>query len=252
MAEMLGHKIVTKKEEYEIYMDKAFDCYDIDEAMENMKLVLMHAKKKIPSHIFKQLEGELWLELNARPYLLIKAELADLYCLKNDYESSVELYNEILKLNKKDNQGIRYKIFPLLILLDKKEQIENLMKSYEYDKYAFMIYNGALYYYKNKNELKAKSLLKSAFEENGYIPEYLLGMREVEPLTPEMYSFGSEEEGRIYLEYASVAWMETEGALFWLVDEYYIYAKKNNIDLIFSKKELKTLMKQALDEIKNM
>lgn len=250
MADMLNHTIATKKEEYEVYMDKAFDCYDIDEAMENMKLALMHAKKKIPDHLFKQLEGELWLELNARPYLLIKAELADLYCLKGDYESAVELYNEILKLNKNDNQGIRYRIFPLLILLDKKDQIENLVKSYDGDDCAFMLYNKALYYYKNKNEFNAKSFLRRGFEANKYVPEYLLGMIEAEPFVPEMYSFGSEEEARVYLEYASAAWIETEGALFWLVDEYYIYAKKNNIDLPFSKKEFKVLIKQALDEMK--
>ncbi|MGM9532604.1 DUF6398 domain-containing protein [Intestinibacter sp.] len=252
MADMLGHTITTKEEEYEIYMDKAFDSYDIDEAMEYMKLALMHAKKKIPDHLFKQLEGELWLELDARPYLLIKAELADLYYLKDDYESSVELYNDILRLNKNDNQGIRYKIFPLLILLDKKDQIENLIKTYENDECASMLYNKALYYYRNKNELNAKSFLKKAFKANEYIPDYLLGMGDINSPLPEMYSFGSEEEARFYLECASLAWIETEGALFWLIDEYYLYAKKNDIELLFTKKELKVLIKQAFEEMKNI
>lgn len=250
MADMINHKISTKKEVYDIYMEKAFDCSDINDAIENMKLALMHAKKKIPNKLFKELDGELWLEFDARPYLTIKAELADLYSLKGDYESAVEIYNDNLKLNKNDNQGIRYKIFPLLILLDKKDQAENLIKSYEEDKSALMIYNEALYYYKNKNELKAKIIIKKAFEENEYIPEYFLGMRKMEPFVPEMYAFGSEEEARIYLEYALTAWIETEGSLFWLTDEYYIYAKKNNIKLIYTKRELKNMLKDVIKEMK--
>lgn len=253
-ADILNDNIsnITKKEEYETYMDKAFECEDIDEAIEYVKLALMHAKKKIPNSLFNQLKGELWLELDARPYLMVKDELASLYCMKGDYESAVEIYKEILKLNKNDNQGIRYKILPLFVLIDKYKDAEKLISRYDKDMSALLLYSTALYHYKVGNEIGAASVLKQAFKANKYVPQYLLGMIETPRMLPDMYSYGSEEEAEVYMEYAIIAWINIRGAMYWLVDEYYKYAKKNNIELPFSKQEMKNILMSNFERMKNL
>ena len=40
------------EELYEIYLKKACSTSDVNEAIENMKLALMHAKSKVPKHVF--------------------------------------------------------------------------------------------------------------------------------------------------------------------------------------------------------
>ena len=250
-ADILNDNI-TKKEEYETYMDKAFECEDIDEAIEYVKLALMHAKKKIPNNLFNQLKGELWLEFDARPYLMVKDELASLYCMKEDYESAVEVYKDILKLNKNDNQGIRYKILPLFVLIDKYKDAEKLISTYDGEISALLLYSTALYYYKVGNEIGAASVLKQAFKANEYVPQYLLGMIEIPKMLPDMYSYGSEEEAEVYMEYAIIAWIKTRGAMYWMVDEYYKYAGKNNIELPFSKQEMKNILMSNFERMKNL
>lgn len=212
----------------------------------------MHAKKKIPNSLFNQLKWELWLELDARPYLMVKDELASLYCMKGDYESSVEIYKEILKLNKNDNQGIRYKILPLFVLIDKYKDAEKLISTYDREISTLLLYSTALYHYKVGNEIGAASVLKQAFKANKYVPQYLLGMIETPRMLPDMYSYGSEEEAEVYMEYAIIAWINIRGAMYWLVDEYYKYAGKNNIELPFSKQEMKNILMSNFERMKNL
>ena len=241
-----------KMEEYERYLVAAQVADDIDEAIEHIKMALMHAKKKIPKNVFKQLEGQLWLEYDARPYLSIKADLAHLYFLKEDYQAAVEIYSEILKLNTNDNQGIRYKIFPLLILLNQNEKIESLVEAFDMDNTAQMLYSKALYYYKNKIEFNAKASLREAFRANGHVAEYFLGMAPFELDLPDMYALGSEEEALVYMNYALCAWAETEGALYWMIDEYFAYAKKEGIKLVCSNKEAKKFVDDAMKTLREM
>jgi len=239
-------------EEYEIYFNKAISTDDVDESMENMKLALKLAKENVSPKIFKELEGDLWLDSDARVYLYIKEHIARLYEEKGEYETAIEIYNEILKLNKADNQSIRYKIFPSLIYLNRKDEIENLLKKYEIDVTPFMLYNEALYHYIDKNKFNAKSVLRNAIKNNTHIPEYLFGMKGFDFLAPEIYSWGSEEEAIIYFELSSTMWAKTEGALYWLLDEYFTYTKKEGIELKFSKDEFKGFIDEEIERVKNI
>ena len=250
MADILCN--ITKKEEYEVYMEKAAACENIDDTIEYIKLALMHAKKKIPKSLFNKSKGELWLELDARPYLMVKDELAGFYCMKGDYESAVEVYKDILKLDKSDNQGIRYKILPLFVLIDKYKEAEELINTYDGDMSALLLYSIALYHYKVGNEIGAASVLKQAFKANKYVPKYLLGIIEIPITLPNIYSHGSEEESEVYMEYAIIAWMKIKGAMYWMVDEYYKYASKNNIELPFSKQRMKKILMNNFERINNL
>lgn len=239
-------------EKYEIYFNKAQDTDDIDESIENMKLAVKYAKKKVPKRVFKELDGELWIDFDARPYLSMKAQLAYLYVVKEDYQAAMDIYSEILKLNVSDNQGIRHKIFPILILLDKEEMVEDLLETYDMDESAFMLYDQALYNYKNKNEFNAKSFLKKAFKANKYVPEYLLGMKMFDLPVPNMYSHGSDEEAIIYLDDSLFAWVQTDKSLYWLADEYFAYAKKKGMKLMYTKAEVKDFIDDAIERVNNL
>ena len=158
----------------------------------------------------------------------------------------------IYKLNKNDNQCIRYKILPLFVLIDKYKDAEKLISTYDGEISALLLYSTALYYYKVGNEIGAASVLKQAFKANEYVPQYLLGMIEITKMLPDMYSYGSEEEAEVYMEYAIIAWIKTRGAMYWMVDEYYKYAGKNNIELPFSKQEMKNILMSNFERMKNL
>lgn len=237
--------------EYEMYFEKLEDVNSIDELIDIIKLIVGETKKKIPESTFEKLKGQLWLDADARPYLVMKDFLAYAYCLKGDNESAIEIYSDILKLDVEDNLGIKGKMFPLLILLDEKEKIEALIKAYDDDKSAVMLYNKALYYYKEKNELAAKSALKQAFEANQYVPEYLLNITECEEESSTVSYLGTEEEAISYVNSNFPVWAKTEGAFYWIRDEYFSYVKRENINLEIDEKQVNLFIRYVIASMKD-
>ena len=100
-----------------------------------MKLALVHAKSKVPKHVFdfQKTNGTMWSEKNARVYLMIKGQLGYLYEVAGDYDDAISTYEDILKLDIDDNQDIKDKLIPLLILRDKNDEAYRYIKKYEED-----------------------------------------------------------------------------------------------------------------------
>jgi len=65
----------------------------------------------------KESDGWLWRTLEARPYMRVRFALAVEFELSGRIEEAIVHYRELLKLNKSDNQGVRYLLAPLLVSL---------------------------------------------------------------------------------------------------------------------------------------
>ena len=237
---------IRKQEEYQLYMKKARKANSYEDALNYVELALNSAKEQIGEE-FDTLKGQLWMEEKARPYMMIKEELAYIYTWAEDYKKAIKVYEEMLELNSDDNQGVRYMLLSLLIQEKEFDKADKLIEKYKDDESTSMLYTKSLYYFVKKEEASAKLFLNEAFEKNIYVPLYLLGMKQVESHLPEEFISGSEEEAMCYFDENVDAWISDTDSLYWLIDEYFDYLNKKSIKVGYSKENAKKIVTQALD-----
>lgn len=118
------------KDSYEIYRDKAKSSDNKEEALNFMKKSVSEAKKMIPKGVLEVTEGGLWLEKDARPYIKMKKELADMYVHFKLIDEAVKEYFDILDLDNSDNLNIRGELANLLIKENREEDFKKLISNY--------------------------------------------------------------------------------------------------------------------------
>ena len=98
------------------------------------------------------------------------------------------------------------------------EALGKLLKQYPDEWSAQWAYTTALYTFRPRGEGKAAdTALQKALKANPYVPMYLLGAKAPPRHMPGYYGMGDENEAMIYTAEAVRGWLETNGALPWLV-----------------------------------
>ena len=82
----------------------------------------------------------------------------------------------------------------------------------------------------------ASKFIKMAFDANIHVPKYLLDLEIIEEI-PSKYEVGDEGEAMNYYEMTSNTWISVDKSLYWILDEYFDYMKKNKIKTDFKKKD---------------
>lgn len=234
--ENLLNSITTHKE-----VDYENICYT--------KLVLNTTKKFLKNNI-DSLTGSFFIKKDNRKYILMKQELAELYVKEKDYESAIIEYEDIINLKSKYDKSIRNKLLSLFLISNKNEKFEKFASTYT-EESAFLLYTKALYYYKENQIFNAKLNLRKAFKTNEFIPKYLIGMEVITEL-PQAYNDGSKEEAMIYFDESIDLWLSVENSLIWLVNNYFDYARKNNIKLKYTKDETTDILNEAIEVLREM
>jgi tetratricopeptide (TPR) repeat protein len=167
---------------------------------------------------FKENEGYFWGLHETRPFMRAKAFLAQALWDLGREDEAIEHYQDCLKLNPSDNQGLRYALVGWLLAKDRLSEVEKILKQYKDDGGALWTYNKALYFFKmhGPDSKKASKQLVVAIGENPHIPKYLSGKKKLPDESPDSYINGSVDEAITYAEDSSVAWQRTKGALEWL------------------------------------
>ena len=124
---------------------------------------------------------------------------------------------DLLRLNPRDNQGIRDLLMPCLIELGCDKDAEKLFKQFEKDGMAVWRYSRALLDFRKYGDSPtADKSLKAALRENKHVPSYLFGRKKIPRTLPGYYGFGDENEAVIYAHRNKAAWKATPGAMEWL------------------------------------
>ena len=127
-------------EKYRIYTEKAMRSQTYEDTVKYLEKAIEEAKKKINPADFNELDGTLWLERDARPYLQLKSDLAYVHFVEQQYYKAIKEYKEILKLNKLDNQGVRFNLANILLIARRFDEFEELTKEFDEDRSTFMMY----------------------------------------------------------------------------------------------------------------
>jgi tetratricopeptide (TPR) repeat protein len=117
-----------------------------------------------------------------------------------------------------DNQAVRHLLLVCLLQINAEDEAEQLLKKYRDDRFlAIGSYARALLTFRRKGDTTtARKYLQNALSVNKYVPEYLLGYKELPEFLPPSYSLGSEEEAEICADMLIDAWDETLDAIEWL------------------------------------
>ncbi len=125
-------------------------------------------------------------------------------------------FQDMLRLNPNDNQGVRDSLVNVLTAADRDVAAAELLEQYREDSTAKMAYPRALLAFRREGDsFEARRCLKRALQANAFVPGLLLGTRS--PLPPSgAYALESEEEATLYFIVSCQTWKTTPGALDWL------------------------------------
>jgi len=200
-----------------IYLAEVAD--DLEGAIKYYSLAVDAGKKYIGED-FEALKGHFWMARETRPFMQAKAGLASCLYLINDFESAIQHFQEMIKLNPNDNQGVRYQLAICLVAHNKNEAYQNLLKEYD-DGTADWLYTKALYLFKQHgSSLKSNRALKEAYDSNPHVCEFLAGVKLMPDHLPANVILGEESEAVSCLNESGKIWIETDGAIAWVSDFY--------------------------------
>jgi tetratricopeptide (TPR) repeat protein len=152
--------------------------------------------------------GDFWLIFETRPSMRAHAALAATLWRLGRREEAVEHQRELLRLNPRDNQGLRYRQANWLVALESYDELEELFAAYAGDGNApGFAYTRALAALARRGAgAQACALLDEARELNPHIPAYLTGRRKLPRKRPAYTVFAEESEAVDYAAGAGELW----------------------------------------------
>jgi len=169
---------------------------------------------------FKQYAGRFWGFLETRPYMRARAGLAATLGALGETDAAISHYQDMLRLNPGDNQGVRYALAACLMKRGDTEALKKLLKRFEEDCSASWLYTQALIALRENEprEEKAEELAKKACKANSHVPAVLAGRKKAKPSTTGYLTVGGEDEAANYFEEWGFEWLTTPGAIDWLTN----------------------------------
>jgi len=163
--------------------------------------------------------GDLWMHLEARPYMRALRGLASCLWAMDRKGESLSRYQEMLRLNRVDNQGARYVLICHLIKEGRDAEARRLHAAFRGEGTAWWAYSRALLAFRSAGATPTSNMhLGRAMRANPYVVMLLLDIVPMPPEMPGTWRVGEPDEAVLYVRDAHEGWSATEGALEWLED----------------------------------
>jgi tetratricopeptide (TPR) repeat protein len=190
---------------------------DPGEAREFYERGVKAGERALGEEAFEEDAGYFWGILETRPYMRARQGLALSLWELGERRQAVDHYQEMLRLNPNDNQGIRYLLAIALLEEGSDQELKELLDRYEDDAGATWLYTKALWTFRAEGTTEeANGALREAMAFNAFVPEYLLGERSMPGALPHLVGFGDESEAAVYFVEALPGWLKTPGGIEWL------------------------------------
>jgi len=170
-------------------------------------------RKKYGKKYFSKNIGLFWGLSETRPFMRLSAEYGQLLWDNQKKGEALKIYEDLLRLNPNDNQGLRYILINWLIDQNQFSKAKALLKKYK-ERSAFMLFSALLL--SIKEQKKDKEIIEkyiSANKENPFIVKYLLKKRKLPELLPEYFGIGDKDEAVIYCFNAIDVWRKDKNAI---------------------------------------
>lgn len=166
---------------------------------------------------FVQRAGSFWGTTWTRPYM--RARLGYARCLEQlgRRPEALKHYAEMLYLNPRDNQGVRYLLASGLLAEGDFITFDKYFGKDTVEQTAFWLYPRALWRFQQYGGTRRSTLaLMRAIRQNPHVPKFLLGTERMPETVPESYKQGDQDEAIGYVHIGYESWQRTRKALEWL------------------------------------
>jgi tetratricopeptide (TPR) repeat protein len=194
---------------------------DGEERIEALAGIVETGAKKLGKKAFRKLAPDFWGFLETRPYMRAREQLAMCLFFDGRLEDAIREFQEMLMLNEKDNQGVRFYLLVSLLAMGKLGEARAVLIRYPEDCKWNVVFSWGLLLERlisGDDEGTAKALA-DARKQNPHLEIYLKGQRKVPKKSPETYSPGSKEEALCFIEPLLMAWRKHPEALKWLLSQ---------------------------------
>ena len=188
------------------------------EEIEFLRKLLTLAKTRLGPKAFKGFAGAFWGFHETRPYMRVRAMLAEHLRVAGRLEEAVAEWNAMLELNPGDNQGVRYSLLPCLLVMQRLDAARKLFEKYpqEFEYNAVFAWGRVLERFLSADLPGAAAALAVARKQNLHLQAYLKGHRQIPKTSPEAYAPGSKQEAICFADVVRAAWRKHPAALKWL------------------------------------
>lgn len=178
---------------------------------------VLAGERALGADFFEENAGHFWGITETRPYMRARMGLADCCWALGQHTDAIEHYQEMLRLNPGDNQGVRYLLLSCLLEVGEDARAKELLDQFEDDAFASWHYSRALWAFRQYGDKAlARNELTAAIEQNSHVPAYLLGKKRFPRRPPEHIILGGESEAVEYAMRAIQLWKQTPDARKWL------------------------------------
>ena len=188
------------------------------EKIEGLQKAVAAGERSLGEAFFRKNTGEFWLLLDTRPYMRALGQLAGGMASAGMRADAIAVYEKMLKLNPKDNQGVRELLLGLYLAVDDVAGAGKLLKRYKRDMSAVFLWGRVIERFLEGDRDGASVASRVAMKANRYVALHLTGQKRLPTALPEMYSLGSIEEAVLCQHYLGEAWSRHKDALLWLYD----------------------------------
>jgi tetratricopeptide (TPR) repeat protein len=187
------------------------------EALQFLEEGVKAGEHALGERIFREEAGSFWGILETRPYMRARFGLAVLFHNQGERTRAIGHLKDLLRLNPNDNQGARHELAICLLEDGDHEALEKLLGEYRDECSAVWLYSRALLKFRQEGRSSAAdTCLKEAFEQNPFVPQYLLGKKRLPAHAPEYMGVGDRNEAVVYILESHRVWRDTSGALEWM------------------------------------
>ena len=189
----------------------------IPEAIRLYEQGVAAGERAIGLEAFQEYEGDFWGMLETRPYMRAREGLASTLWAIGDTEAAIDHFQDMLRLNPGDNQGIRYYLLTLYLETENDAALQELLKRYKNDYSANWFYTQALVAFRKYGRIvRSGKKLRGDRGRTTCSQPSLLGRKRLPKEQGPYLSPGNEDEAIDYASDGLRFWHETTGALDWL------------------------------------
>lgn len=199
------------------YVLLAEESPTLEEALPLYEQAVAAAERALGPEIFQEAVGHFWGIFETRPYMRAREGLASCLWGLDRKEEAAAHFQDMLRLNPGDNQGLRYSLLSLYLEMDDRAALDALLTQYKDDYSAQWFYTQALVAFRKHGAgRRSDNKLRKAIAYNRHVPIYLLGRKRVPAQSLPFVSFGDAGEAADYVQEHLIYWNGTPGALDWL------------------------------------
>jgi tetratricopeptide (TPR) repeat protein len=166
---------------------------------------------------FTDLIGEFWGHLETRPYMRARTALVRLLADTGRAGEARGHYEEMLRLNPGDNQGLRYLLLPLLLEARDDEAAAALLEKYDGDMLAMWPYAAALMTFRREGDsAAAQAAITRAIQSNPFVVGYLLAPETLPEDPPPYVTVGGKDDAASAARALLAAFEQTPDATEWV------------------------------------